>query len=134
MYGGVREDVGMKTYLHGRMDHAKALKLRFRVGGLDLPGRRKRYTSIRGDEEEDAQSPCGKSVESRTHIVGECETYKKDRDVLEKEMRKIDECDMEKFGTLDSSEKTIAILGDRWWPQTVKQEGDKISKTFPCNK
>ena len=23
------------------------------------------------------------------------------------EMRKIDECDMEKFGTLDSSEKTI---------------------------
>ena len=48
------------------------------------------------------------------------------------EMRKIDECDMEKFGTLDSSEKTIAILGDRWWPQT-KQEGDKISKHFPCN-
>ena len=25
-------------------------------------------------------------------------------------MMKIDECDMEKFGTLDSSEKTIAIL------------------------
>ena len=44
------------------------------------------------------------------------------------EMRKIDECGMEKFGTLDSSYKTIAILGGRWWPQTVKQEGDKISK------
>ena len=28
------------------------------------------------------------------------------------EMRKIDECDMEKFGTLDSSEKMTAILGD----------------------
>ena len=27
------------------------------------------------------------------------------------EMRKIDESDMEKFGTLDRSEETIAILG-----------------------
>ena len=45
--------------------------------------------------------------------------YKKERDVL-KEIRKIDVCDMEKFDTLDSSEKTIAILGDRWWPQTTK--------------
>ena len=43
-------------------------------------------------------------------------------------MRTIDECDMEKFGTLDSTEETIAILGDRWWPQKAKQEGDKISK------
>ena len=41
---------------------------------------------------------------------------------------------MEKFGTLDSSEKTIAILGyNRWWPQTVKQQGDKINKKFLCN-
>ena len=46
------------------------------------------------------------------------------------EMRKIDEGGMEKFGTLDGSEKTIAILGGRWWPQKAKQEGDKISKTF----
>ena len=42
-------------------------------------------------------------------------------------MKKVDECGMEKFGTLDSSEKTIAILGDRWWPQTAKQEGYTIS-------
>ena len=35
-------------------------------------------------------------------------------------MRKIDERDMEKFGTLDSSDKTIATLGDRWWPQTAR--------------
>ena len=49
------------------------------------------------------------------------------------EMRKIDECCMEKFSTLDSSEKTIAILGDRWWPQTAKQQGGKISKKFLCN-
>ena len=41
--------------------------------------------------------------------MGEREVYKGERDVLE--MRKIDECDIEKFGTLDinSSEKTIAI-------------------------
>ena len=49
--------------------------------------------------------------------------YKKERHVLA--MRKIDECDMEKFGTLDSSEKTIAILGDKW-PQKVTQERNNI--------
>ena len=70
-------------------------------------------------------------VESRTQRLGECETYKEERDVLE-EMRKLDEGGMDKFGTLDSSEKTIAILGDRWWPQTAKREGDKISKKFIC--
>ena len=43
-------------------------------------------------------------------------------------MRKIDESGMEKFSTLDSSKKTIAILGDRCWPQTAKQEGEKRSK------
>ena len=48
-------------------------------------------------------------------------------------MRQVDECDMEKFGAHDSSEKTIALLGDRWWPQTAKQEKDKISKRFLCN-
>ena len=36
------------------------------------------------------------------------------------------------FGTLDSEEKTIAILGDRWWPQAAKQEGNKISKKKSC--
>ena len=64
--------------------------------------------------------------------MGECEIYKEERDVLEG-MRKIDECGMQKFGTLDSSEKAIAILRDRWWLQTAKQEGDKINKTLICN-
>ena len=41
-----------------------------------------------------------------------------------------DECDMEEFDTLNSSDETIAILGDRWWPQAAKQEGDKNSKKF----
>ena len=40
MYRRLREDTGMKTYLHGPMDYAKKLKLRFHVGDLDLPERR----------------------------------------------------------------------------------------------
>ena len=40
---------------------------------------------------------------------------------------------MEEFGILESSEKMIAILGDRWWPQTAKQDGDRISKQFLRN-
>ena len=50
--------------------------------------------------------------QSRTRIAGECEMYKEERDVLQ-EMRKIDECDMETFGTLDGSEKTSAVLRGR---------------------
>ena len=34
--------------------------------------------------------------------------------MLKEEMREIGKCDMEKYGTPDSSEKTIAILGDGW--------------------
>ena len=49
-------------------------------------------------------------------------------------MRTLDVCDMKGFGRLESSEKTIAILRDRWWPQTAKQDGDRISKQFLCNK
>ena len=47
--------------------------------------------------------------------------FKEERDVLE-EMRKLDGCDMEEFGRLESSEKTTPTLGDRWWPQTAKQQ------------
>ena len=36
VYGGLREEIGMKTCLHGPMDYAKTLKLRFRAGDLDL--------------------------------------------------------------------------------------------------
>ena len=48
-------------------------------------------------------------------------------------MREIEEYDMEEFDILNSSEKTIAILRDRWWPKAAKQDGDKISKQFLCN-
>ena len=40
--------------------------------------------------------------------------------MIEEEMSKIDERGLEKLGTLQSSEKTIAILGGRWWSQTSK--------------
>ena len=50
-----------------------------------------------------------------------------------KKMRETNECNLEEFDTLDSSEKTIAILGDRWWPQAAKQEGDKIGENFIFN-
>ena len=70
--------------------------------------------------------PCGKAKESRAHIARECEMYKEERDVVE--MRKMDKCNVEIFSTLDSSEKTIAILGDRWWEQKAKQERDMLDK------
>ena len=45
-------------------------------------------------------------------------------------MRKIGVCDMKELVRLESSDKTIAILRDRWWQQTAKQDGDRISKQF----
>ena len=42
-------------------------------------------------------------------------------------------CNMEQFGRLESSEKTIAILRDRWYPQTAKRDGDRISKQHLCH-
>ena len=87
------------------------------------PPRRKSYTSSREEEEKRAQMcPCGQANERRTYIVGDCEMYKEERDVVE-EKRKIDECDMEKSSALDNSEKTVAILGGKWRPQKAKQEG-----------
>ena len=59
--------------------------------------------------------------------------YKEERDMLEEETRKTDECNIEEFGTQNISEKAIAILGDRWWPQAAKQERDKSIKTFLCH-
>ena len=104
------------------------------IGDLDLPERRKGYVSRREEEKVDAQMcPCGKAIESRTHIVGECEMCKEEQDVLKEKIRELEECDMEEFGKLDSSEKTIALLGGRWWPQAAKQEEDKASKKFICN-
>ena len=63
--------------------------------GLQTEEKGTRTRTSSWEEEEDAQMcSCGKAVESRTHIVGECEIYMEERDALEKEMRKIDECGM----------------------------------------
>ena len=94
----IGEETGMKTYLHGPIDYAKKMEPQFRVRDLDLPERRKRYTSSR-EEAEDAQlCPCGKPKESRTRIVAECGMGKDERDVSE--MKKMDDCDMGKVITL----------------------------------
>ena len=42
-------------------------------------------------------------------------------------------CIRDRIGTVDSSDKTIAILGDRWWPQTAKQQGGKVSERNLCS-
>ena len=52
--------------------------------------------------------------------------------VLGGEMRDLDQNGMKSFDALDSREETLAILGDRWWLQTAKQDGDKICRTFLC--
>ena len=86
------------------------------------------------EEEQDEQTcPCGKARESRIYIVAECELYKEERDIQVEEMREVKEGGMNLFDALYSREKTIAILGDRCWPQTAKQDGDNICKRFLCN-
>ena len=74
--------MGMKTCFRGPMDYAKALKLQFRVGDLDLPKRRMRYTSNREKEEDAQMCHCGKAIERRTHAVGKYEICKEERDRL----------------------------------------------------
>ena len=132
IYGMLREDIGMKDVparpngLREKAETAIPCREPGPTRSLDLPERKKIY--IRSGEEGVATNmcPCGTTTESRTHIVGECKIYKEERDALE-EMMKFEICDMEEFGRLESSEETIAILGDRWWPQTAKQDGDRIS-------
>ena len=121
IYGGLNGGIGMKAYLHDALDAAKNLKLRFRVGDLDLPDRRKRYATNRVEEKVDKQNcPRGKAIESRTHVVAECELYQEKRDMLEGEMRDSNKSGMESFDVLDSREKTIAILRGRCSSQTAK--------------
>ena len=42
----------------------------FRAGDLDLPERRKRYEYTSSREEDAQMCPCGKAIESGTHIPG----------------------------------------------------------------
>ena len=77
------------------MDYPKKLKLRFRVGDLDLPERRdivpvvgRRRTWLQIDARVAQQ-------QSRPHVVGECEIkYKEEWDALEEGMMKLYVCEM----------------------------------------
>ena len=103
----------MKAYLHSPLDAAKNLKLRFWVGSLDLPERRQKYTAKRVEEEKDKQNcPRGRAIESRIHIVAECELYQEEGDVLEGEMRDLNKSGMKSFDAVDSREKITPIIGD----------------------
>ena len=124
IYGGLREYIGIRLYLHGSIGLREKSETSISCRGPGPTDRRKRYTS--SQEEEDVATnmcSCGTTIERRTHTEGECAIYKEERDALE-EMRKLDVCDMEEFRGLESSEQTIAILGGRWWPQTAKQKGE----------
>ena len=67
IYGMKKKNIGMKTYLHGPMDYAKKLKLRFRVGDLDPPERRMSYTSRREEGMDAHMCPCGIIIEYDSH-------------------------------------------------------------------
>ena len=69
-----------------------------------------------GEGKDKQKCPCGKAIESRTHIVAECGLYQEERDVLEGEMRDLDKSGMKSFDALHSREKTIAMIAaaTRW--------------------
>lgn len=54
--------------------------------------------------------------------MAECELYNEKRDVFKGETRKVNEGGMKSFISLNSSVKSIAILGDEWWAQTAKHD------------
>ena len=68
-YAGLRQEVGTEPDLYGPMDYAKTLKLQFRVGDLDLPERRKGYTTSREEEKGAQMCPCGEAVSHRGRNV-----------------------------------------------------------------
>ena len=54
--------------------------------------------------------------------------------LLAETMKVTVESDMKELDLFDKSERTIAILGDRWWPPAAEQEQDKKPKPFPRKK
>ena len=66
IYGGSRDDIGMKTCLHGPMDYARKLKLRFRLRDLNLPERERDIPVSREEDMDAHMCPCGTTIiESR---------------------------------------------------------------------
>lgn len=73
-------------------------------------------------------SPVAKQYKCRTHVAAEREPYEEQWDVLREDAWGANEIGMESFGTLDRSGKTIVIPVNGWWPQTAKQDEDKVRK------
>lgn len=82
----------MKKYPHGPTDAAMNLKLRCRVGDLDLPERRKRHTSSREEKIDARNCPCDRARESSIYTVAECELSQDKQDVLEGNARRERKC------------------------------------------
>ena len=65
------------------MDYAKTLKRRFRVGNLDLPERRKGIPVVGTRSKMHRCAFVAKQWRAElTYVVGECEIYKEERDVI----------------------------------------------------
>lgn len=72
----------MNAYLHGSLDYAKNLKMRLRVGDLDLPEGMTGYAGGLVEEGVDVQiCPYDKAIQSRFHLVAGYELHKGERDV-----------------------------------------------------
>ena len=85
------------------------VELRFRVGNLDLPESRNRYTRGQEEEEDVQMALVAKQMRVKLTTVGECEMYKEERDVLrDEENRRM--WHGEVWCARECSEKTIAIL------------------------
>ena len=72
--------------------------------------------------------PSGTTIESRARMVEESEMHMEGQHAFEEGMRKSEDGDKEEFRRLESSEKTIAFLGDRWWLPNKKTQGDRMNK------
>lgn len=89
------------------------IEVRFRGEGLDLPEKRKGYTSSRGEEEDAQTCSFGKGKESGTDVVAKCEPYENERDVLESGMREVNVGGLRYFDALVNRKKAMATLGGR---------------------
>ena len=65
IYRELREDIGIKTHLHGQMDYTRTLKLRFPSG----PTRKKKKVHCSSREERMYVAVWHNNRESMTHLV-----------------------------------------------------------------
>lgn len=84
---------------------------------------KKRYTRSREKEEVDVQKcPCGTATEGRM-LIFQNSDYQGGTGRAREGMRALNKGGMKSFDALDSSEKTVTILGDGWWQERARQDG-----------